>query len=300
MSTIQSFGNATLKLRTAYGSGLRPVRTATRDVAWRAFGGGALPSTLAPESQAGIEGGADLFVGSAAGGSGAGTSFALHLTGFDQRASGLVQQVQLTPTGAEHAAESRATAGAAPSRGIRDEQGALRGDYALQDAGAISNRGFEGEAQLRTARGPSGTFAFGGTVAYVDSRVQHTAYGYTGELRAGDRVLEVPRWTFGVNATWRAARWGATIGATRAADWISYDRLALATAGTNVTGAGLRAYWRNYSGVTRLRADFTHDLAHSLSAVLTGENLLNYQRGEPDNVTTLPGRMLTAGVRAQF
>jgi iron complex outermembrane receptor protein len=33
---------------------------------------------------------------------------------------------------------------------------------------------------------------------------------------------------------------------------------------------------------------------------LTGENLLNYQRGEPDTMTIVPGRTITLGVRARF
>jgi len=303
VSAVRPLGGATLKLRTAYGSGLRPVRTAARDVAWRAFGGGALPTSLAPESQTGVEGGADLFVGSGTGEGGAGTSVALHITGFDQRASGLIQQVQLPPDSHGPTMTPPATPNDARRPGggaFRDDKGPGHGEYMLQDVGAITNRGVEGEAQLRAVRGPSGIITLGGTVTYVDSRVQRTAGGYTGELRAGDRVLEVPRWTFGATANWRVAGWGAAVGASRAANWINYSRLSLSAAGGNITGAGLRAYWRTYPGTTRLRADLTRDLSRGLSAVLTGENLLNYQRGEPDDVTTLPGRTITAGVRAHF
>jgi hypothetical protein len=31
-----------------------------------------------------------------------------------------------------------------------------------------------------------------------------------------------------------------------------------------------------------------------------GENLLNEQRGEPDNITVLPGRTISAGLRVSF
>jgi iron complex outermembrane receptor protein len=37
-----------------------------------------------------------------------------------------------------------------------------------------------------------------------------------------------------------------------------------------------------------------------LTVVLTGRNLLDAQRGEPDNVTVVPGRTLTAGLQAKF
>jgi iron complex outermembrane receptor protein len=35
-----------------------------------------------------------------------------------------------------------------------------------------------------------------------------------------------------------------------------------------------------------------------LSLTLSGENLLNRQHGEPDNITVVPGRTLSFGLRA--
>jgi iron complex outermembrane receptor protein len=37
-----------------------------------------------------------------------------------------------------------------------------------------------------------------------------------------------------------------------------------------------------------------------MSLMLDGENLLDEQRGEPDNITVLPGRTLSAGLRVRF
>ena len=98
-----------------------------------------------------------------------------------------------------------------------------------------------------------------------------------------------------------------TLGLTRAADWITYDRLALNAAAANaavppssVSGAALRQYWRNYAGVTRLRAELARDLSRGLTLTVLGENLLDRQRDEPDNATVLPGRTITAGLRARF
>jgi hypothetical protein len=34
--------------------------------------------------------------------------------------------------------------------------------------------------------------------------------------------------------------------------------------------------------------------------MVTAENLLDHQLGEPDNVTVLPGRTITGGLRAKF
>ena len=62
----------------------------------------------------------------------------------------------------------------------------------------------------------------------------------------------------------------------------------------------LRAYWIQYGEVTRLRASVAHDLTRSLTLRLIGDNLLDRQRGEPDNVTIVPGRTLSFGIAARF
>jgi iron complex outermembrane receptor protein len=110
-----------------------------------------------------------------------------------------------------------------------------------------------------------------------------------------------------VTASWTARRWFTSLSVSRASDWAGYDRLAVADSLTSgdlappdLVGSELRNYWREYSGVTRLRATFTRDLFRGLSFVMSGDNLLGQQRGEPDNVTVVPGRTITAGVKAKF
>jgi iron complex outermembrane receptor protein len=103
---------------------------------------------------------------------------------------------------------------------------------------------------------------------------------------------------------WSGTRWSGTVTAYRAKNWIYYDRLAIAqlyaaTHGT-VSGTALRKYWRWYDGVTHLRATLTRDVWRSLSVMLTGDNLLNNQTGEPDNIAVLPGRTITVGLRGAF
>jgi iron complex outermembrane receptor protein len=63
-------------------------------------------------------------------------------------------------------------------------------------------------------------------------------------------------------------------------------------------GQQLRNYWLKYGGVTRLRASLGRSLYRGFSINLSGENLLNRQHGEPDNVTVVPGRTVNVGVRA--
>ena len=82
-----------------------------------------------------------------------------------------------------------------------------------------------------------------------------------------------------------------------------YDGLALATASgvaAPVTGAQLRDFWRTYPGVTRVDLLFTRQLVGALGLTLSGRNLLDVQRGEPDDLTVLPGRTVTAGLTARF
>lgn len=110
-----------------------------------------------------------------------------------------------------------------------------------------------------------------------------------------------------ISLTRAPRRWQFQFGGTQVAEWINYDRLALAatylqggTASRELTGAALRAYWAQHPAVTRLRAAIVHDLTRSLSLRFIGDNLLDRQRDEPDNVTIVPGRTLSLGVGARF
>lgn len=269
---VHDLGGVTLKLRGAYGRGIRAPRTPARETMAGGFRAQAVVRDLAPEEQSGVEGGFDLMLGRAA---------TLQVTRFDQRATGLIQQVVIPDS-----------SGMSSSTG-----GGLGLQY--QNVGSIANRGWEAQATLRRGR-------LGGTLSYasVESRVRALAAGYTGDLRVGDRMLGVPARTVSATASWTAPQWSAQLGVARAFDWIEYDRLSLATAYVGFTrtdvplyGADLRGYWRSYGGNTRLRVSVTRDLGRGVSWVLTGENLLNFQRGEPDNATIVPGRTISTGLR---
>ena len=288
-SYVREQDGQTLKLRAAYGKGIRPSNSVARAATWMSaqaanYVEGARTARLAleslrnlePEAQAGTELGADVLFGNGLG---------LHATRFDQRATGLIQAVALPN-------QSRVIGGA-------NNQSIA---YELQNVGAITNRGWELQATSLLGR-----FSLQGSASFVDSRVRQVANSYSGELRPGDRMLEVPAQTFGVSGTYSAPRWSGSLGVSRAMNWINYDQLAIAerqsAAGFDprtVTGAYLRNYWREYSGVNRLRSTFSYSLTRGLSLIMTGDNLLNLQRGEPDNVTVVPGRTLTLGIRTRF
>lgn len=269
-------GRTTFKVRSAYGKGIRPPRTSMRATGWTLWQPGSAARDLAPEEQVGVEVGADLLfdrVGS------------VRVTRFDQQASGLIQPV--------------AVAGDPRFDGLSRNR---RFGYQLQNIGEIGNSGWEMEGSLVLGR-----LALGSALAFVDSRVERTASGYSGDLRVGDRLLEVPKRTASLNAAWLGGVWSTGFTLTRASDWINYDREALNQAvlapnrsARDFVGATLRSFWRQYDGVTRVNATFNRELSRGLSLVLSGDNLLGYQQGEPDNVTVLAGRTVIAGLRWKF
>jgi hypothetical protein len=146
-----------------------------------------------------------------------------------------------------------------------------------------------------------------GTLSFVDSRVTKLATGYTGDVAAGDRMLQVPAQTGSLNLSWQGDRWTGSLGGTRAMNWINYDEIAVSQAiqsGTysarDLVGPQLRQYWRVYSGGLRVRAALSRDIRDNVAFDVRADNLLNYQRGEPDNITVVPGRTVMTGLRVKF
>ena len=273
-------GDITLKARAAYGRGIRPARTVARGASFTGGRGPGTLTSLAPEEQAGVEAGIDLLFGSLLG---------LHVTRFDQRASGLVQPVAIL--GLNAAGSTRP--------GDPESAHVL---YQLQNVGAINNRGWELQ----------GTSLFGelsvtGALSFVDSRVANLAVGYVGDLHPGDRLLEVPERTASLQARWTHSRFTLSTSVARASNWINYDEVALAqtiaadpTGRLTPVGEALRAYWRTYEGSTRLGATTSLRVTERASVSLTGSNLLNHQLGEPDNITVVPGRSILIGLQTTF
>ncbi len=274
-ATVRTYGPATLKLRAAYGKGIRPPQTSSRAGTLMGLRSAASGPALEPEQQSGVEAGADLFLG---------RYIALHATRFDQLATGLIQAVSVAQPASDAEPHYRHLA------------------YELQNVGQVSNRGWE----LQGSFG-DGPWSLGATFSQVDSRVRSLSARYTGDLRTDDPMLEVPSTTFGINASYVQSRWSSSWSVSRASNWINYDRVALLTAFANqsdaqkpLVGSDLRSFWRTYHGVTRVSGKAGLFLGRGMTFTLSGENLLGEQRGEPDNVTVLPGRTLSAGLKVQF
>ncbi len=272
---VKDVGRVVVKARSAYGTGIRPASTLARGTTWMGRAVNSRARSLDPESQTGIEAGLDLLMG---------RTLSVHVTRFDQRASGLIQPIAGTST-------------YATNTGLL----VRRMSYTLQNVGAITNRGWELQAQSSI-----NWLTVAGTMSIVDSRVDQLAAGYGGDLRVGDRMLDVPARTYSVSASWVASRWTLSSMLTRAEDWIGYDRVGIGEAlqdtsrDQELKGRQLRAFWLNYGGISRLQANVTYRLLPQWSVLLGGENLLNVQRGAPDNATVTAGRTLTFGLRTGF
>ena len=274
-SVVKQIGGALVKWRAAYGKGIRPPETAQR---LSVAGPSRSAITLSPEEQSGVEAGIDVFV----------RSLSFQITRFDQRATGLIQPVLVAVD-----PMARPAGGADLHNHVA---------YELQNVGAISNSGWELEHDLRL-----GSVDVSGAWTLVDSRVTRVAAGYAGDLRAGDRMLDVPRRTASLAAAYRLNGWLVEGSVRRASDWVDYDRVALSIAAIDTsgsimsyTGTRLRDYWKTYAGVTRASATVTRSLNRGLDVTLRGDNLFNQQRNEPDNVTIVAGRTIAVGFRTRF
>jgi len=292
---VQDFGGAALKFRAAYGKGIRPPETTSRATSWMGMRASSGTTELSSEEQSGVEGGMDLVFGRILG---------LHVTRFDQLASGLIQPVAVSgsSSGPGPGGPGGGGSGGGGGGGGGGPNEGRRIAYELQNVGEITNRGWEIAGSVG-ARGLSVSTA----LAFVDSRVRRLAPGYSGDLRPGDRMLEVPDRTLSATASYNHGAWYASVTGSRAFDWVNYDRLALAEAfesgdglPRDLIGIQLRSFWREYPGVTRLRANVSYDVRRTFSLIIAGDNLLDHQLGEPDNVTVLPGRTITGGLRARF
>jgi hypothetical protein len=49
-----------------------------------------------------------------------------------------------------------------------------------------------------------------------------------------------------------------------------------------------------------VRASASREIRNMFSIEVRGENLLNHQRDEPDNITVVPGRTILTGIRVKF
>ena len=258
-SLVRTFGDATAKLRAAYGRGIRPPPpSARRALATREFR--QLPNPgLAPESQSGFEGGVEFYRSN---------QFSLSMTGFDQRAEGLIQHVLPNPRTAPRVIQ-------------------------LQNVGRISNRGLELQGSARWA-----WFTADASFATVASRVEALSKSYGGDLRVGDDVPEVPRWSGAASVAATRGTFSVSAGAAYLGPWTGYDWLGYY--GALVAGdpaPALRDHWMRYASTIRPRLSLAQQVGERFSWFGRVENLTNAQRDTRDNLQIVAGRTVWVGVR---
>lgn len=214
-SWSQPVGRATVRLRGAWGLGLRPPEPGmSRAMATTTIA--QLPNEmLSAETQSGIELGAELHLP-------AGSTF--RVTWYDQAADDLISQVP-----------------------IRVKDVAVK-QYQFQNVGAISNRGVEFEASL-----PLGPLAFTGMAYFTTSEITRLATTYTGDLEPGDPVPEVPEAVGSAALRYAVGGFSAELGASWLGKWIGFDYRAVVAAAAGQTPVRLsdREYWVEYPSVLR-------------------------------------------------
>lgn len=266
---VHGVGPVTVKVRGAYGRGIRPR---DQSAATAVSTPGTILSSnwnqlanpeLGPESQSGVEGGLEIYVGD---------RVSLRATTYSQRADGLVQSV----------VQAGATDG--PNGGTANFQ--------QQNVGRIENDGVELEGSAH-----AGPLRVDAALTLVDSRVRRLAPQYTGDLRVGDRVPEIPTAVGEGSLSFVHGGFVATAGVTYVGSWIGYDWAAFYDPRANVRRPTLRDYRMRYPALAKPRVAVTQRVVGDFSLFATVENLANAQRNERHNLQVTAGRVTTVGVR---
>lgn len=262
-SWSQSIGTSTLRFRGAWGRGIRPPEPGMS----RAMVSGTIQqeanSELAPEAQRGFEGGVELYAANGA---------SARLTWYDQRATDLIQQVDLRR----------------PSE--------FRRVYQFQNVGAITNRGVEVEGRIRRGRVVFEAFA-----AFGASTVRQLSARYTGELKVGDPLVEVPTSSGAASVQYDGRRLRLEAGLTWLGSWTGYDWVLIARVdrGEANPRAAARDYWREYPASARPYIDASFRFAKGISAFLRADNPGNAAIVVRDNLGPTLGRTIMLGVVAR-
>lgn len=257
-AVTRDLGLTTVKVRAAYGKGIRPpppsARQAITTVTYRQDAN----PLLEPESQSGVEGGFELFLGDRA---------SVSVTGYSQNADGLIQQVYV----------NRLTTRA----------------FQYQNVGRISNRGAELEGSVR-----GGALRLSGAYAITDSRVRALSLTYSGDLKVGDRVPEVPGSSGLAALSWQAGRAEATLGVAYVGAWTGYDwEQFVADEAVPITQRPQSYYLRDYPSIVKPYLSLSQTVTRDVTWFGRVDNLTNVQRNERDNLQITPGRTMTIGVR---
>jgi hypothetical protein len=258
----REFDWATLRLRGAWGEGIRPPEPGMNRDAATPLLEQVANSALEPERQRGFEAGVDLFLPRGS---------ALSLTWYDQRATDLIQQVQLRD-------------------GNPDEL-----TYQFQNVGVVRNSGFELEASHRIGR------VTGTSIVHIPrSEVLRVAPGYAGELLPGDGLIEVPEAAGSASLRYDGRRLSVEAGVTWLGEWTGYDWFLIGRVEQNAEPARptTRGYWLRYPGVARPYVALDIALGAGFRGTVRVDNPANVAGLVRDNISPALGRHVLIGLSA--
>lgn len=262
-SWTRPVGRHTVRLRGAWGRGIRPPEPGMQSARSTSVVRQIANPDLAPERQQGFEGGVDVF---------AANGVFFKATWYAQVATDLLQQVSRRSVSAPDA-------------------------YQFQNVGVIDNRGVEFDGGWRTRQLAAG---FSGNIP--SSTVRSLSPRYTGELRPGDRMIEVPEASgsayLRLMSPTSARRWTAELGASMLGAWTGYDWLLLARIerGEATRRDLARDYWLRYDGVVRPYVAASAHVARGYHAWFRVDNPTNRSALIRDNATAPLGRVALLGL----
>jgi len=258
----QPVGSSTVRLRAAWGRGLRLPEPGMGRAMATATVQQMANETLIPERQSGYELGAELYLAQGSW---------LRATVFDQRADNLIQQVRLRNNSTIKA-------------------------FQFQNVGAISNQGAEFEAAVRV-----GVVSVVGLAYFTESTVLDVGARYTGYLLAGDPLPDVPESVGSLAVRYAAGRVTAEVGGSWLGSWTGFDRAAAIAveAGELPSRDTPRDFWIDYPSVLRPWVAVSTDLGNGISAFLRADNPAQTTRFIRDNLSPPLGRTTVIGVTIQ-
>jgi outer membrane receptor protein involved in Fe transport len=259
-SWSQPVGTSTVRVRAGWGRGIRPPEPGMSRGMASAFYRQEPNPALAPEVQAGFEAGVDVYASNG--------SFA-RLTLFDQLASDLIQSVVAT------------TVLGGPQ------------SYQFQNVGAIRNRGVELEAGMK-----SGRFGADVMVYLTRSTVERLSRTYSGYLRVGDGLPEMPGAAGALRVTWNADRVRLALGSSFIGPWDGYDWTAMQAVVAQVSAPrpSVADYLIRYPAIIKPYLSASFDLIPEVGAFLAIDNLTNTARFERHNGNPPAGRSALLGI----
>jgi outer membrane receptor protein involved in Fe transport len=258
---VRTMGDLTTKARVAYGKAIRPPDPGLAEANVSSSFIQEANPNLAPEQQVGSDGGLDLYFGRRG---------SLEATYYHQSAIDLIDGVVLS---------------AGPPV-----------TYQNQNVGRIKNTGWEFQGRLN-----AGPLSLTGTYSIMNSIVETLSPTYTGDLRPGDQMLDIPKHTAGARLSYSGRGTSGTVGVTHIGEWTEIDYVALYGyfyGGQQYRGSG-RAYWMTYPAFTKFNLSVSQTLTDRIGVFLRSDNVTNKNVPENNNAYFGTGRVTMIGVQVK-